>query len=67
VDRREEIALRARRYIAENHNEAVVVELLTKALSMGYGTDARPSDQLGQAGAGLGDAGNETHGGRAGL
>lgn len=35
VDRREEIALRARRYIAENHNEAVVVEIFNKALCTG--------------------------------
>jgi glycosyltransferase involved in cell wall biosynthesis len=40
VDRREEIASRARRYISESHNEAVVVEILTNALSIGYGGDA---------------------------
>jgi glycosyltransferase involved in cell wall biosynthesis len=35
VDRREEIALRARRYISENHNEATVVEIFNNALCAG--------------------------------
>ena len=35
VDRREEIALRARRYISEKHNEAVVVEIFNNALCTG--------------------------------
>jgi glycosyltransferase involved in cell wall biosynthesis len=49
VDRREEIATLARRYILEHHNEAVVVGIFTDALSILGGNDA-PSDQLGQAG-----------------
>lgn len=35
ADRREEIALRARRYISEHHNEAVVVEIFNNALRAG--------------------------------
>jgi glycosyltransferase involved in cell wall biosynthesis len=35
VDRREEIALRARRYISENHNEARVVGIFNNALCAG--------------------------------
>jgi glycosyltransferase involved in cell wall biosynthesis len=35
ADRREEIALRARRYISENHNEAAVVEIFNNALCTG--------------------------------
>ena len=34
-DRREEVALRARRYISENHNQAAVVEIFTNALCNG--------------------------------
>jgi glycosyltransferase involved in cell wall biosynthesis len=34
-DRREEIALRARRYISENHNQAAVIEIFTNALCNG--------------------------------
>ena len=34
-DRREEIALRARRYISENHNQTAVVEIFTNALCNG--------------------------------
>jgi len=35
VDRREEIASRARRYISENHNEATVVEIFNNTLGAG--------------------------------
>jgi hypothetical protein len=34
-NRREQIALRARRYISENHNEAAVVEIVNNALCTG--------------------------------
>jgi glycosyltransferase involved in cell wall biosynthesis len=35
-DRREEIALRARRYISENHNQTAVTEIFTNALCNGH-------------------------------
>jgi glycosyltransferase involved in cell wall biosynthesis len=38
VDQREDIALRARRYISENHNERVVVGIFDEALRNGHTT-----------------------------